>query len=151
MSRRKSNKKTSFVRFLGLLFMPLVAGGALGAYFAFCMYSNYINGIDNSVLSEVEIEYGHPITVDSFFTRVPANTTFITNVGLIDTGKLATYEIFFDCGGNVARRLHNCCVFSASARCAQLLYQRCCDRCRSVCCFLERDHQSLSHLCSARH
>lgn len=100
MSRRNSNKKTSFVRFLGLLFMPLLAGGALGAYFAFCMYSNFINGIDNSVLSEVEIEYGHPITVDSFFTRVPANTTFITNVGLIDTGKLATYQVFLDCGGH---------------------------------------------------
>ena len=79
--------------------MPLLAGGALGAYGAFFMYSNFIGSIEACTLSEVEIEYGHPITVDSFFTRVPVNTTFITDINQIDTGRLASYQIFLDCGG----------------------------------------------------
>ena len=99
MSAKKKNN-FGIVRFLGLLIMPLLAGGALGVFFAFGMYSHFIGSIDASVLSEVEIEYGHPITIDSFFTRVPVNTTFITDVNQIDTGKLATYEIWFDCGGH---------------------------------------------------
>ena len=93
-------KKLSAVRFLGLLFMPLLAGGALGVLFAFVMYSQFIGSIDASVRSEVEIEYGHPITLDSFFTKVPVNTSFVTDVSQIDTGRLATYEIWFDCGGH---------------------------------------------------
>ena len=80
--------------------MPLLAGGALGAFFAFQMYTNFIDTIDRAVLSEVELEYGHPITVESFFTKVPVNTTFITDINQIDTGKLASYQIFFDCGGH---------------------------------------------------
>ena len=96
------NKKNGFniVRFLGLAVMPLLAGGALGAYFAFCMYSSFINNIDAAIVPEVEIEYGHPITIESFFTKVPVNTTFITDINQIDTGKLASYEIWMDCGGH---------------------------------------------------
>ena len=80
--------------------MPLLAGGALGVFFAFGMYSHFIGSIDASVIPEVELEYGHPITIDKFFTRVPVNTTFVTDINQIDTGKLATYEIWFDCGGH---------------------------------------------------
>ena len=100
MSTGRKNNKFSIGRILGLLMMPLLAGGALGVFFAFNMYSRFIGSIDASVLSEVEIEYGHPITLESFFTRVPVNTSFITDINQIDTGKLATYQIWFDCGGH---------------------------------------------------
>ena len=100
MANVKKKNGFSLISFLGLAVMPLLAGGALGAYFAFCMYSSFISNIDAAVLSEVEIEYGHPITIDSFFTKVPVNTTFITDINQIDTGKLASYEIWMDCGGH---------------------------------------------------
>ena len=100
MSNRNGKNKFNVVRFLGLVLMPLLAGGALGAYGAFFMYSKFIGSIEACTLSEVEIEYGHPITVDSFFTRVPVNTTFITDINQIDTGKLASYQIYLDCGGH---------------------------------------------------
>ena len=83
-----------------MFLMPLLAGGALGIFGAFYAYSYFIGDIDAATLSEVTIEYGHPITLDSFFTRVPVNTTFITDINQIDTGKLATYQIFMDCGGH---------------------------------------------------
>ena len=105
MSKRNGKSKFNVVRFLGLFLMPLLAGGALGAYGAFFMYSNFIGTIDACTLSEVEIEYGHPITVDSFFTRTPVNTTFITDINQIDTGKLATYEIYLDCGGYTVKSI----------------------------------------------
>lgn len=100
MAKNQKKGRLNFASILGLFFMPLLAGGALGAFFAFQMYTNFIDTIDRAVLSEVELEYGHPITVESFFTKVPVNTTFITDINQIDTGKLASYEIFFDCGGH---------------------------------------------------
>ena len=99
MSAGKKNK-FSIIRFLGLLLMPLLAGGALGVFFAFGMYSHFIGSIDASIIPEVELEYGHPITLEKFFTKVPVNTTFVTDINQIDTGKLATYQIWFDCGGH---------------------------------------------------
>lgn len=100
MSNNNKKKGFNIVRLLGLVLLPLMAGGALGAYMAFCLYSRFINDIDAAIVPEVEMEYGHPIMLESFFKKVPVNTTFITDINQIDTGKLATYEIFFDCGGH---------------------------------------------------
>lgn len=100
MANERKKKGSIAVRLLGLAVMPLLAGGALGAYFAFCLYSNFISNIDAAIIPEVEIEYGTPIQLESFFSKVPVNTTFITDINQIDSGKLASYEIWFDCGGH---------------------------------------------------
>lgn len=74
---------------------------------AYCLYNGIIDNIESERLTEVDIEYGHPITLDCFFTIIPPNTKFITNVSMIDTGKLASYDIAIDCGGHVVHSVLN--------------------------------------------
>ena len=103
MTRQTKKKKFSITRLLGLGILPPIAGALLGVAGCYYYYNQTIDSIDNKVLQEVSIEYGHPITLDSFFTKVPVNTSFVTDVSQIDTGRLATYEIWFDCGGQIGR------------------------------------------------
>ena len=79
----------------GYVIMPVLAGMLFGIYVAFRIYAGIINAIDADIKPTVDIEYGRPITIESFFNdpELPPNTQFITNVGLIDTGKLASYEM----------------------------------------------------------
>lgn len=87
--------------------LPLISGALLGVLGAYFFYSGAIDNIESKRLTEVDIEYGHPITLDCFFTNVPANTKFITNVDMIDTGMLASYDIAIDCGGHVVHSVLN--------------------------------------------
>ena len=94
-------------RILGLICMPVVTGMLFGAYICYSVYTDLINTIDSQVIQSVDIEYGRPVTLDSFFTEVPPNTKFITNVSQIDMGKLASYDVFIDCGGHVVHSVLN--------------------------------------------
>ena len=87
--------------------MPVVTGMLFGAYICYSVYTDLINTIDSHVIQSVDIEYGRQITLDSFFTEVPPNTQFITNVSQIDMGKLASYDVFIDCGGHVVHSVLN--------------------------------------------
>ena len=87
--------------------MPVVTGMLFGAYICYSVYTDLINTIDSQVIQSVDIEYGRQITLDSFFTEVPPNTQFITNVSQIDMGKLASYDVFIDCGGHVVHSVLN--------------------------------------------
>ena len=98
MTRVGKQSKFTLSKFLGVVFMPLLAGALLGYTAAYFLYSGLINNIEQECLSQVDIEYGHPITLDCFFTKIPPNTKFITNVSQIDTGMLASYDIAIDCG-----------------------------------------------------
>ena len=105
----KSGKKAGhiFLKILGLAVLPLIVGAAFGFGACYYLYTDMINNIDRECLSQVDIEYGHPITLDCFFTIVPPNTKFITNVDMIDTGMLASYDIAIDCGGHVVHSILN--------------------------------------------
>ena len=105
----RAGKKTGFIilKILGLGVLPLVIGSFIGFAAAYYLYTSLINNIDRECLSQVDIEYGHPITLDCFFTEVPPNTKFITNVDMIDTGMLATYDIAIDSGGHVLHSILN--------------------------------------------
>ena len=81
--------------------LPLIAGALLGVAGCYYLYTTTIDNIEKCVIKEVSIEYGHPITLDSFFTVIPPNTKFITAVDQIDPGLLQTYDIAIDCGGHV--------------------------------------------------
>ena len=94
-------------RILGLICMPVVTGMLFGAYICYSVYTDLINTIDSHVIQSVDIEYGRQITLNSFFTEVPPNTQFITNVSQIDMGKLASYDVFIDCGGHVVHSVLN--------------------------------------------
>ena len=107
MSRNAKKTKFNAVRFLGLVVMPLIAGALLGVLGAYFLRTGLIGNIESERLNEVSIEYGHPITLDCFFTEIPPNTKFITNVDLIDTGMLASYDIAIDCGGHVVHSVLN--------------------------------------------
>ena len=100
-------KKAGFnvIRFLGFAVLPLIAGALLGFSGAYYLYNNLLDNIDRECLSKVDIEYGHPVTLDCFFTEIPPNTRFITNVDMIDTGMLATYDIAIDCGGHTVHSI----------------------------------------------
>ena len=100
-------KKAGFnvIRFLGFAVLPLIAGALLGFSGAYYLYNNLLDNIDRECLSQVDIEYGHPVTLDCFFTEIPPNTRFITNVDMIDTGMLATYDIAIDCGGHTVHSI----------------------------------------------
>lgn len=78
--------------------------GVGGCYY---YYTKTVNDIDSRVLKEVDIEYGHPITLDNFFTEVPVNTKFITAVEQIDPGLLQSYDIAIDCGGHIVHSVLN--------------------------------------------
>ena len=82
MSRAGKKAGHIFLRFLGLAVLPLVAGAALGFGAAYFLRTDLINVIDRECLEQVDIEYGHPITLDCFFTKIPPNTKFITNVSM---------------------------------------------------------------------
>lgn len=99
--------KFNVIRFLGFVVMPLISGALLGVLGAYYFYSGAINNIESERLTEVDIEYGHPITLDCFFTKIPPNTKFITNVDSIDTGMLASYDIAIDCGGHIVHSVLN--------------------------------------------
>ena len=103
----KKKNKFSITRLLGLGMLPPIAGALLGIAACYYYYNLTIDNIDSKVLQEVSIEYGHPITLDSFFTEIPPNTKFITAVDQIDTGLLQTYDIAIDCGGHVVHSVLN--------------------------------------------
>ena len=101
MTRTAKKYKFNVARFLGIVVLPLIAGALLGVAGCYYLYNKTISNIENCVIKEVSIEYGHPITLDSFFTVIPPNTKFITAVDQIDPGLLQTYDIAIDCGGHV--------------------------------------------------
>ena len=101
MTRTAKKYKFNVARFLGIVVLPLIAGALLGVAGCYYLYNKTISNIENCVIKEVSIEYGHPITLDSFFTVIPPNTKFITAVEQIDPGLLQTYDIAIDCGGHV--------------------------------------------------
>ena len=107
MTRTGKSKKFSIIRFLGLVFMPIVAGALLGFVGAYFLFDYFVNNIEQSVIKEVTVEYGHPVTLESFFNNVPPNTKFITNMDAIDPGMLASYDIAIDCGGHVVHSVLN--------------------------------------------
>ncbi|MBR4557055.1 MAG: transglutaminase domain-containing protein [Clostridiales bacterium] len=107
MSKSGNKSKFSAVRFLGCVVLPLIAGALLGVAGAYFLRTELIDNIEGETLSTVDIEYGHPITLDCFFAKIPPNTKFITNVDLIDTGMLASYDIAIDCGGHVVHSVLN--------------------------------------------
>ncbi len=106
-SRGVRKSRFNVMRFLGFVVLPLFSGALLGSLAAYFLYSGAIDNIERSCLSKVDIEYGHPITLDCFFTQIPPNTEFITNVSSIDTGMLATYDIAINCGGHVMHSILN--------------------------------------------
>lgn len=101
LTRVGKKYKFNLMGFLGVVVMPLLSGALIGVMGSYIFFTNAIADIDSKVVSAVDIEYGHPITLDCFFTTIPANTHFITNVDAIDTGMLASYDIAIDCGGHV--------------------------------------------------
>ena len=107
MTKAGKKSKFSVVRFLGCVVLPLIAGALLGVAGAYFLRDSLINSIESESLASVDIEYGHPITLDCFFTEIPPNTKFITNIDLIDTGMLASYDIAIDCGGHVVHSILN--------------------------------------------
>ena len=107
MSRTVKRTKFNAIRFLGFLVLPLISGALLGVLGAYFLYTTIIGNIESERLDTVDIEYGHPITLDCFFTEIPPNTKFITNVDSIDTGMLASYDIAIDCGGHVVHSILN--------------------------------------------
>ena len=107
MSRTRKRYRFNVVRFLGIAVLPLLSGALLGVLGCYFFYTSTIETIESECLSEVTIEYGHPITLDCFFTQIPPNTKFITSIDQIDTGKLASYDIAIDCGGHVVHSVLN--------------------------------------------
>ena len=74
--------------------MPLISGALLGVLGCYFYRTALLNEIDSEVLTEVTIEYGHPITLDCFFTTIPPNTKFITNVDAIDYVVISNSVLF---------------------------------------------------------
>ncbi|MBQ6304177.1 MAG: transglutaminase domain-containing protein [Clostridiales bacterium] len=107
MAPRQKKFKFNVIRFLGFVVLPLISGALLGVLGAYIFYNRAIADIESECLSEVNIEYGHEITLDCFFTEIPPNTDFITSVDKIDTGMLASYDIAIDCGGHVVHSILN--------------------------------------------
>ncbi|MCR5329294.1 MAG: hypothetical protein K6E12_10665 [Saccharofermentans sp.] len=107
MGKRVKKYKFNVMRFLGFAVLPLISGALLGVMGAYVFYNVVIDNIESKRLTEVDIEYGHPITLDCFFTKIPPNTKFITNVSQIDTGMLASYDIAIDCGGHIVHSVLN--------------------------------------------
>lgn len=102
-------RKINIANLAGYVLMPILTGIAFGTYLAFRLYSGLITDIDTAHIPAVDLEYGNPITIDLFFNEneVPVNTRFITNVSLIDPGRLASYDIAIDCGGHVVHSVLN--------------------------------------------
>ena len=107
MAPKHTKYRFNVIRFLGFVVLPLISGALLGVMGAYIFYNHAINSIESECLSEVNIEYGHQITLDCFFTEIPPNTKFITSVDQIDTGRLASYDIAIDCGGHVVHSILN--------------------------------------------
>ena len=94
-------------RIFGFIIMPVLTGMLFGAYTAYHMYTDMITEIDTELIESVDLEYGRPISLSCFFTEIPPNTQFITNVSQIDTGKLASYDVYIDCGGHIVHSVLN--------------------------------------------
>ena len=103
--KKRGNEAAS--RILGFMVMPVLAGMLFGSYLAFRIYSGFIENVEASCIDEVSVNYGHPITIGDFFTDVPKNARFITNVSQIDTGILASYDVAIDCDGHVMHSILN--------------------------------------------
>ena len=70
MSKSGNKSKFSAVRFLGCVVLPLIAGALLGVAGAYFLRTELIDNIEGETLSTVDIEYGHPITLDCFFAKI---------------------------------------------------------------------------------
>ena len=99
--------KLKLDRIFGFIIMPVLTGMLFGAYTAYHMYTDMITEIDSELIESVDLEYGRPISLSCFFTEIPPNTQFITNVSQIDTGKLASYDVYIDCGGHIVHSVLN--------------------------------------------
>ena len=99
--------KLKLDRIFGFIIMPVLTGMLFGAYTAYHMYTDMITEIDTELIESVDLEYGRPISLSCFFTEIPPNTQFITTVSQIDTGKLASYDVYIDCGGHIVHSVLN--------------------------------------------
>jgi len=82
---------------------------ALGAIFAYRQFSDLLSGdksgsgssVSADIKSEVTIEYDNPVSLDLFFTSVPSDAKFITDVAYIDTSVPGDHNIEIESGGKV--------------------------------------------------
>ena len=70
MTKTVKKHRFNVARFLGIVVLPLIAGALLGVAGCYYLYTTTIDNIEKCVIKEVSIEYGHPITLDSFFTVI---------------------------------------------------------------------------------
>ena len=101
-SGRKRNKHGK-VGIAGIL-IPAVFGLLVGFAAAFAIYLSVIAKIEGSVYREINIEYGHPIRLEDFFDQVPEDAKLLSDISVIDTGKLGTYRVALEVAG---RKVHS--------------------------------------------
>ena len=96
-SGRRSNKQGR-VKIAGIL-ISAVFGLSAGFLAAYMLYLNAVGRLEGSVYREVNIEYGHPITIYDFFDKVPEDAKLLSDVSVIDTGVLGTYRVAIEVAG----------------------------------------------------
>ncbi len=80
-------------RLISVLVFPLLLGLAIGACVCLYIYYHLSEDLDRRVYSEVTLEYAHPIDLSYFFTEVPADAAFVTDINTIDNTKIGSYPI----------------------------------------------------------
>ncbi len=96
-SGQKTNKKGR-VKIAGIL-ISAVFGLFAGFLAAFMLYLNVLDKLEGSVYREINIEYGHQITLSDFFDVVPEDAKLLSDVSVIDTGVLGTYRVAIEVAG----------------------------------------------------
>ena len=96
-SGRKQNKQGR-IKIAGIL-ISAVFGLFVGFMAAFMLYLNVVSKLEGSVYREIYIEYGHPITLQDFFDRVPEDAEILSDISQIDTGKLGSYRVAIEVAG----------------------------------------------------
>ncbi len=96
-TKRRRNKHGK-VGIAGIL-IPAVFGLFVGFAAAFTIYLSVVAKIEGSVYREINIEYGHPITLANFFDKVPEDATLLSDISVIDTGKIGTYRVALEVAG----------------------------------------------------
>jgi len=105
--KKKNRRRLILGRVMIHIVVPVVLGLAVGAAALFVYYKKEVEKVKSTVYKEVTIEYAHQVKLEDFFDEVPSNANFITNVSMIDTGNIASYDISIKVKGQVCHSTLN--------------------------------------------
>ncbi|SCW68186.1 Transglutaminase-like superfamily protein [Ruminococcaceae bacterium YRB3002] len=88
-------------RIASIFVIPLLLGLLIGSAVCLYIYNRKVAALDKLVFQEVTIEYAHLFDLSDFFTVVPSNASFVTDISTIDTSKVGSYPIEISVGDRV--------------------------------------------------